>query len=472
MANITSNSTQLHDDFEMLIVIWYAAVGISGVIGNSFIIAVMLSRSRLNSSHLMITWLGCTDLISCLCLPLRFKTFYQVKMVSPSLCALGRCIVVFLSFLSLNSLGTVAIERHNAVQNINKNKHLSSKTVRALVVICIMTSVIFTIPFILYVVNDSTLCRELDSLNVNPNFFGFMIPTTLIIMSTFVVIAVLYVKICILVRARVICEPNSVQELRHENHVQELRHENPLSEPVRPTDEDKADSDFFSWWTKEQMNLNQVKNDEEFKGAESECTSFQFVDLQLVEETQSPLRQDAVSSQPSIYMISGASPIPRLPQSGQESGRQSVSSCEYHFPGPSPSSWHQIPGLVDEFDNETQIPPPTIHNTIIVQPDSGLTKNDEPVVTPVLKNQYQHIDFMITRRVTLMLFIITLVFFVTYFVSSILVQFIPYGLGRHFCREFVMINHAINPVIYSIANEGFRESCISFVQRIRERFGF
>ena len=130
MENIkASNSTQLYDGHETFTIIWYAVVGICGFIGNSFVIAVMFSRSHLNSSHLMIIWLGCTDLISCFSLPLRYKILHQTMYVSPLLCNIGGCIVVFLSYLNIGSLGTVAIERYKAVQNINRNQHLSGKTV-------------------------------------------------------------------------------------------------------------------------------------------------------------------------------------------------------------------------------------------------------------------------------------------------------------------------------------------------------
>ena len=172
------------------------------------------------------------------------------------------------------------------------------------------------------------------------------------------------------------------------------------------------------------------------------------------------LPQDAVSSQRSVYMISGASP--------KQSDQESVSSCECHHPGPSTSSLHQIPGLLMiEHDEEIQIPPPIMHNTIM-QP--GETRQDEPVI-PELGNHYRR-NSLITRRVTSMLFMVTLVFFGTYFISSLLALIFRFGLVRQFCRDFVLINHAINPVIYSIANEGFRERCIGFVHRIRERIGF
>ncbi len=453
MVNVTaSNSTPFRDEFGVVIIVWYAAVGICGLIGNSFVIAVILSRYRLNSSHLMIIWLGCTDLISCLFLPLRYKMFRQTMTVSPSLCAVGRCIVVFLTFLNINSLGIVAIERHKAVQDINRNRHLSGKTVRALVVLCILTSAIFTIPGIWFVINDSVRCSNLDNLNiyVNTTFIGFTVPTTLIIISTFILITVLYIKICIIVRARV----------RESNPKQQLPDINSLSDPVRPTDEGKAETDS-SQWRRELMHLSEVKEDEEYHHRAADVISCQFVDLQLIKETPTHLPKDAISSRLPIYMISRESP---MPISGPpQSGRESASSCEYNLPGPSTSSLYQIPGLVmDEHDTKMQIPPPIMHSTIIHD-----TRNEEPVI-PGLNNQYH---FMVTSRVTCMLLIVTLVFFVTYLISSMML-FFPYGLTRQFFREFILINHVINPVIYSIANEGFRISSIAFLQRIRERIGF
>ncbi len=242
--------------------------------------------------------------------------------------------------------------------------------------------------------------------------------------------------------------------------MQQVPNKNSL--PLRPTTEGRAEKDS-SQGTREVLYFHKEKYDEEYCHRASDV-SCHFVDLQLVEEAPSQFPNDSVSPQRSIYMISGPSPISGQPQSG----RESVSSCECHLPGPSRRSClYQIPGLVtDEHDNEGQIPPPTMHSTII-QPDSGEGK-DEPVL-PVLNNQYQN-NFVVTSKVTCMLFIVTLVFLVTYVVTSIMLL-LPYGLASQFCREFILINHAINPVIYSIANEGFRESCISFVQRLKEKFG-
>ncbi len=444
MANFTaSNTTQFHGAFEIAIIVWYTAIGICGFIGNTFVIAVTSSRSRLNSSHLMIIWLGCTDLINCLSLPLRYKIFYQAMTVSPSLCAVGSCVLIFLLFLNITSLGMVAIERYKVVQNINRNEHLSGKTVRILVVLCILTSAIFTIPFIWYVMSDDMYigCGKLDSLDVNTYFTVVMVAAILLIVSTFILITVLYVKICILVRTRV------GQHGQEPNLMQQSFNENALSGPLT---EGKAENSV-SEWPKELMDLfHQVKHDEGLHWPESDVISYQ---------SPSQFPHNPVSSRSCIYII-GASPIPRPHQSRHES----ASSCEYHLPGPSSSSVHQIPGLVmDEHDNDRQISPPKMHSTII-QP---AFEKDEPVI-PVLNNQYQH-NFMISRRVTCMLFTVTLVFFVTYLISSILALFFAYGLVRQFCREFRLINHIINPVIYSIASEGFRESCISFFRRIRER---
>ena len=453
-----SNSTQLHDKFEMVIILWYTAVGICGLIGNCFVIAVITSRCRQNSSYLMIIWLGCTDLISCLILPLRYKIFHQVMTLSPSLCGVGQCIVIFLSYLNINSLGMVAIERHKAVRNINRNEHLSCRTVRALVVLCILTSVVFTIPTIWFVMNDSTRCSKLESLNIyeHANLVGFVVPVILTTVSNFILIIVLYIKICILVRARVGLESNSNQQLRKESS---------LSKPVRPTDEGTEEHVSIQW-TREQINLCQVTEDaEEHNRRAADVVSCHFVDLKFIEETQSQFPKDAASLPPSISMISGASHVSRPPQSGRES---SASSYECHLPGPSTSSLHQIPGvLMDGHDTERQIPAPIMHSTTI-QADSYASKNEEPA-TLVLNNQHQY-NIMVSNRVTCMLFIVTLVYFGTYFITSIML-FFPYGLAIQVWREFLLINHVINPVVYSIANEWFRQNCISFLQKIREKLG-
>ncbi len=168
MVNITASySAQSHDVFEIAIIIWYAAVGVSGSMGNSFVIAVTSSMSRLNSSHMMIIWLGCTDLITCLFLPFRYKVFYQPRTLSPSLCCVGVWSVMFLGLLNINSLGMVAIERHKAVKNINSNGFMTGKGVLSLGLVCLLTSSAFTISFIWSITNHTTSCRNLDSFDMH-----------------------------------------------------------------------------------------------------------------------------------------------------------------------------------------------------------------------------------------------------------------------------------------------------------------
>ncbi len=478
MSNITAyNPTQLEEFEEIGTIIWYAVVGICGLIGNTFVIAVTWTRSRLNSSHLVIIWLGCTDMIGCLYLPIRYIVFYQNMTVSHTWCHVGFWMIPFVFFLNVNSLGMVAIERHKAVQNVNNSEHFSGKTVLALAVLCVLASFLYTTPIIWFLVADKTRCSDLDSsldIHVNPHYIRIIIPIILCILSTFILITVLYIKICILVRTRVSHQPNPMQQFPAKNI---------SSEFVEPA-EDKTERGF-NRWTNGLTSLHQVKDgDEDYnQGVSDDAVSCQFVDLQLIEEIpdSSQYSINTTSTRPSIYMISGASPILGPSQS------ESISSCECHFPGPSRHhlpgtvmdehdigklchhsgpSMHQLPcTAMDEHDVERQCQLPKVHSTTLQDGDIG---NDEPIIPVLNDNQYQ-LNFMITRRVTSMLFSVTLVFFVTYVVSCTTL-FIPYGVVRRCFREFVLINYIINPVIYSIANQGFREHCINFVQRIREKF--
>ena len=260
---------------------------------------------------------------------------------------------------------------------------------------------------------------------------------------TFFLIFVLYVKICILVRSRIGEQPGP-QQFRNMNR-----------------EEGGNTANVFSGRTKNIMFRNQALDD---RGT-SDGVSCEFVDLQVIEETHSSSQNNEVPPHSSIYIVSGSNPISSPPQSE----RKSEFSHDQQIPGPSATTWYQLPGTVkdqSDIDRSSQSPLPKVHNTTLH--DSCDSQKDEPVI-PDLNNQNEN-NGIITRRVTLMLFVVTLVFFVTHVIASMML-FLPHGIVRHFFRDFLLINHAINPVIYNIANGGFRASCINFVHGIREKFG-
>ncbi len=218
--------------------------------------------------------------------------------------------------------------------------------------------------------------------------------------------------------------------------------------------EDKAANESFDWCSKELTG----EDDKDHQGV-SDPVSSEFIELQLIEEvdiTSSSLPNDTSSYHAPIYTISRAGP---MIGSTPKPGRESVSSCERPLPGP----LSHLPGAVMDEHNERQIPLPTVHSTTL---HDSSDNNHEDI--PDLNNQYQE-HLMLTNRVTRMLFIVTLVFFVTYVMASVL-PLLSSRIARHFFRDFLLINHTINPVIYSIVNKGFRENCVKFVQEVRRKF--
>ncbi len=435
MSNITADNSGQPGDFEEIAtIIWYSVVGIGGLIGNAFVIAVTSARSRLNSSHMVIIWLACTDIIGCLTVPIRYRLFYQ--NTSQTWCHVGFWTVPFVFFLSINSLGMVAIERYKSVQNLGRNEHLSGKAVLTLSVLCIVVSFLYTFPIVWFLMVVETSCSNLYSsldIQADPRYAAVIFPSIFSVMSMFILITVLYVKICILVRSRVGRQPNPTDS------VQQFPTKSSSSGLVEPVTENKPEHVIFSWQRKGQMNLHQVIRD-----GDEEC-------IQDV--------SDAVNTSTRPARVSGISLI------FEPSQPESISSCECQIPGPSTDP---IPCTVmDGHDIERQDQLPKVRSTTIQGGDSG---NDEPVIPVLNDNQYRQ-NFMITRRVTSMLFIVTLVFFVTYVISCTTL-FISDRVVKRCVREFALINYIINPVIYSVVNQGFREHCISSVQRIRERFSF
>ncbi len=544
LANLTDfNSTQgQNNTSHLMAIIWFTAIGISGLTGNVFVIAVTSSRSHLKSTHMVIIWLGCIDLIGCLILPLRYKTIYQTEM-SPTVCVVIQFVTIFVHHLNIFTLVMVAIERHKTVKNVSNSRNTNDKKdVIELILGCIFVAVIIAISFVMMVV---TFQGDRKSCILHPDSHGNIRVilraarqfAAVISICIFIVITVFYLKISKLIRQRTGPQPQDASQQspsqvpnhnRDENNVlapvlaQPLKHtgsqsyssqqfassasgQDTVAQPrphslhqvkslsVQSLPENagnEAAEGGFSWWVKVLSDISQLQDNEEFYRDVSDPVSFQFIDLEFTEEASSSnkLSNRTASPEPSL----AACPTASVPQRRSELESHVLPSltayaaasgprrqfelesdilqlnCEDRIP--EVSTANQLPGIVmDKHDDEMVIPTavPVVRNIILQDSTVG---NPGPVI-PELNNQDHHTCMSIQGRVTLVLFIAPLVYFVTYGVLS-LSLLSDNKTAITFCRHFILVNHAINPVIYSVINKGFREDTAKCICRMKQRFGY
>ncbi len=206
-----------------------------------------------------------------------------------------------------------------------------------------------------------------------------------------------------------------------------------------------------------------MKDEEHHKGVSGAGPALELTDLQHIQSESSfsvQLPSTALSSRASPYVCTTS--ISDLPMGQAQTGRDSISSCECHLPGPSISSLHQLPGLVmDQHNIEQTNPVPKMHSTML--------EDDNEIAIPVVAMNRHQQDFTTTKKVTFMLFIVTLVFFATVVITSAMMNFKNKEI-RLFFQNFVLINYMINPIIYGIVNSRFRESLVRFVRSIGHGF--
>ncbi len=149
--------------------------------------------------------------------------FHQVTSeMSTTMFYAGSSLLHFMIYLNIYSLGLVAFERYKAVKIINSNEHLRAKTVLQMILSCILASVIFTIPFVVYMNESglSSIVQNLDDVHHDRSIASVCVTValTLNIVSTFILITVLYIKITILIRTRVSRQPFHLEQVRQAPH--------------------------------------------------------------------------------------------------------------------------------------------------------------------------------------------------------------------------------------------------------------
>ncbi len=185
---------------DALIVSWYSLIGIFGLIGNISVIIIMWCRSIRNSHHFVIIWLAFVDLLGCLILPLRYIYFYQAYKLSSTICILAPMFLLFIALLNHFSLGLVAMERHNAVQSVNNNRHMANHSFLAILVLCVVASTVISCVFRFS--GGNVRCRDI-LLILSDSSNAVQLVVTLPTFTTVIIIIVLYAHIRKIIRQRI-----------------------------------------------------------------------------------------------------------------------------------------------------------------------------------------------------------------------------------------------------------------------------
>ena len=131
---------------------------------------------------------------------------------------------------------------------------------------------------------------------------------------------------------------------------------------------------------------------------------------------------------------------------------------------------HQLPGAVTE-DNGKVFSTSNYPSIRPRQMSIISTGGEEPTIpTLQIEEQIQCTSgITMIAKTTLMLFIATLMFIITYGLLGIIVMSILSDKAADFFLEFMLINHVINPFVYNFVNEGFRDECRGVFKKIKLR---
>ena len=457
--------------YEVWVRYWYTIVGIIGLLGNTLtLIVTCCSKSKLKAIHIGIMWLAVVDLLGLVALPIRYFYFFDVRKLSPTMCAMSPTILFFIRLLSVYSLVPVAIERFKGVKNMNNTGNMRNKHIFVMIILCLLSSLtvigIFHLSAELASSTPSpSLCQGTDSEEFT--YAGFsegsklkivvVVILAVSVLPTISIVIVLYFQIAVLIRTRI-----APQTAEHDQPPHQMRQpELPTSDLCPQTSNsrelaqegDNAIPKQGQWWDVVLKDIHQLRDDEDEAGSmDQNCVSvismndipFSPVDSYNA-RTQYPqdnVRLDASVTSADIERTKG---VPRK------------RSFENQVP-------LQLPGTVfSSHVNMTEEEPKRRKPTVL----SLTTSHDIPPIPELGNNGLDNCTFLY-RKVTLMLFIATVVtigtnigLLVTALADSKILQRVVFDLYP--------VQHAANPFIYSLVNDSFRDDCKSVFSRVSER---
>ena len=482
IMNISSaaNGTNVETGVRIGIIICYVSVGIVGLLGNTLTLIVSCNSSKRKTAQMIVFMLGVVDLVGCLALPLRYLIQYNPGILSPFLCSSLPSIVIFCSHISILSLLVTAVERYKAVQNVNSN---TNNSVYKLFALCVVISVVVAVLFRyfvkldIYYTDGTFYCKPFSLMDIHlPT--SFKVPELLLIISSVIVIMGLYFKIVLLLRRRIGIQrknsylPNSLELTSPKGlHFPKLKQDNCIAN----NESKRVNSNEVM----QICNATQAKSDNSLSNSVNNIQDNQDrFRLNNICGYKSPPETDSDSkisfSVADVYTVSGTCFTPPNPPVVSPPPSTSIPATKPATTGLTLSL--EAVAKLQSAENKTDCS----KNLPGVGADDN--KNDIPRInditisleTPSIPNSFEMAEedqqaylykSQVFTKTTLMLFIVTVVCVATYGMTSAL--FLIDVKGSQYFWELVIINHAINPFIYSIVNVELRKEYQALFSRIQ-----
>ena len=452
----TANATDLENDTNIAALMGYVLVAFIGLPGNTLILLVYgRHTTRMTSSQLIIFSIAVVDFLGCLNLPLRYQLFYNKLFYSNPLnyswLKVAISTTAAVTVLELSLLSLAAFERYRAVQNINNMDPLTQVRNRRKILGLIFMCFLITVSLTMFVIIIMLVNRRGTRTGWFLNSASTLVVFALFIFTTIIFIVGMYIKVGLLLHRRIRPDPqvppqSQLQERSipcpNKNIELELEKDDfRSSKQPLPTDavkgvcEESSSQNGDQWWEIVLEEVRDLNNDVD------DSTDDEIVNINAMKYI--------ADRQSTKNLRTGEIGLPSRPAAS------SVTETEQQLPGVVTSEVDikmtrsdcpsKIYSVSREIEEATAIP------TI---PSENIAEH-----VPIRQNKIR-----LLRKITYMLFIASSVCIVTFSLSPLARVFWPDSYLVF--QELFIINYAINPFIYSIVNECFREECMTFFSKV------
>ncbi|XP_071818321.1 uncharacterized protein [Apostichopus japonicus] len=434
------------------VVIYRSLVSLIGIPGNILILAVYWDKQALGSAQVFIQTLALSDLYVCLLFPLEIHFWlHEFDYKDLLLCKLLFTLASIGWYMSILITVTIALDRYLAVAK-PVNGRWSRRKAQKISISCIFVAIFINmaVPFSSHInfrevkgVVNGTTCYKQDTGGSGIALL-VTIPQYLSCLAAFIFIVILYVKLWIVVARQ-----------RKKIGIKEVKYDDDTS----------------------------VVGD---KMSQAGSTKTNVVEYSVT-NVQYTANDTAVGGK-------GTEADTRLETSGKSTERDStetdVTGTDDRLNG------HNDNKLQKAEDNDVRISNsrPALEDTIATggsrEENNKVTKSGDQL-HPTNSKQPRSLTFAnkvrrrrgqshkVVSRLTLMLLLATAIFFITWFVT--LATFALTPLTRPFFGNNIayvmiallrlsgLINHSINPLLYSFLNPKFRADCRTLFKRLKSR---
>ena len=530
-SKIATNETQFDYGSQAFYITWYILAGSIGLVGNIFVLVVYCNAQRLQTARLVVSWLAFVDLIGCLTFPFRYLILFQADKLSRPLCIAIPLIIAFSINLTTFSLVVAAIERYRKVRFFNKqyrNDTIIYVIIVFSVLIALGMAAASRLHVQLDThIGDAFRCEPINHKSFfespDPMWHVLRIFISLIMFCCIVIITILYIKISLLLRRRIgiprtqqlpDCSPNTEHNaapLEEQNEDIYSSQDECWREVVltfnSPEEQNETSCELHKNDTNPNLNMQPVADIDDImpkiestimtipvlseKSQDSVPTSRYFKNdiwTSSVSRSSSASRPDTIpasiilsshkfkhgtsNSRSNVANLSTQAKPASISKVELESRivkctplRSHVASILYSSASFNLSQ-QQLPGVVLEDENIFSINHPPVSPRDV----SELSTRNQELSIPTLESDERNnhlIGRNLITKTTLMLFIATVMFIVTYGLFITTVLLLDINKVSHFFMEFVLINHFINPFVYNFVNESFKDECRAFLQKLK-----